>query len=79
MSQTHEEAALKKEFLRLFSYLQRIRKELSTIRAPSANEDQFLKMADQLDAIVESTEEATNTIMEAMEDLGDLIGKIRDQ
>jgi chemotaxis protein CheZ len=77
MSLTNEEAALKKEFLRLFSYLQRIRKELSTIRTPSATEDQFLKMADQLDAIVESTEEATNTIMEAMEDLGDLISKIR--
>jgi chemotaxis protein CheZ len=60
-------AVLKREFVRLFGHIQKIRQELAALGPSSASEDHFGGMADQLDAIVEATEEATNTIMGAME------------
>jgi chemotaxis protein CheZ len=60
---------LKKEFLRLFGHIQKIRKELAALGPQTGTEedDHFSSMSDQLDAIVQATEEATNTIMESME------------
>lgn len=58
---------LKREFVRLFGHIQKIRQELAALGPASAGEDHFGGMADQLDAIVEATEEATNAIMGAME------------
>ncbi|TAN48072.1 MAG: hypothetical protein EPN26_13045 [Rhodospirillales bacterium] len=58
---------LKREFVRLFGHIQRIRQELAALGPASADEDHFGGMADQLDAIVAATEEATNAIMGAME------------
>ena len=58
---------LKREFVRLFGHIQKIRQELAALGPSSASEDHFGGMADQLDAIVEATEEATNGIMGAME------------
>ena len=44
---------------------------------PTAD-NQFDSMADQLDAIVGATEEATNTIMEAMEKNDEMLAKLRE-
>ncbi len=76
-----EVARLRKELIGLFNLIQRIRKELAAIRKPGveADDDHFNQMSDQLDAIVETTEEATNTIMEQMEAIDDLVNKARQE
>ncbi|MFN3077307.1 MAG: hypothetical protein ABT940_10580 [Alphaproteobacteria bacterium] len=59
--------ALKAEISKLFEYLQRVKVEIASIKHPKYQIDQFGKVADQLAAIVESTEDATNSIMESAE------------
>ncbi len=76
MNETQDVKVLKRELLAMFGHIQRIRKELAAIRLPRPDEgDHFSTMADQLDAIVEATEEATDTIMTNMEEIGTLIGQ----
>lgn len=67
-------AQLKRELVGLFSHIQRIRYEIAAIRKPGADDgDNFSKMSDELDAIVASTEDATNTIMESVERIEELV------
>ena len=68
---------LKQEFDALWRYIQRVRQEIAAIDRPADEDHHFDSTADQLDAIVKATEEATNTIMEAMESNEDAIGKLR--
>lgn len=70
---------LKRELLGLFQHIQRIRKEIASIRKPGAPEDQdhFLQMADELDAIVQATEQATDTIIENVEQMDDVVNAVR--
>ena len=58
---------LNAELVSLFSYVTRLRQEIASINRGQGGTEQFKSMSDQLDAIVEATEEATNTIMESME------------
>lgn len=67
MTDTGDAGILKKELSGLFLYIQRVRQEIAAISRPADEEVGFESMGDQLDAIVTATEEATNTIMEAME------------
>ena len=69
---------LKKELVGLYQYMQRVRQEVAAISRPAEADHHFDHMGDQLDAIVRATEDATNTIMEAMESNDELIGKLRD-
>ncbi len=71
--------ALKKELVGLFHYIRRVRQEIAAIYRPADGDHQFDTMADQLDAIVGATEEATNTIMEAMENNDQLLAKLREE
>lgn len=59
--------ALRGEIAKLYDYLQKVKREISSIKHPRSQIDQFTKVADQLGAIVAATEDATNTIMEASE------------
>lgn len=69
---------LKRELVGMFGHIQRIRRELASIRTPGHEDaDHFAKMSDQLDAIVESTEEATNSIMSNAEEIEDMVGKVK--
>ncbi len=70
---------LKRELLGLFQHIQRIRQEIASIRKPGApeDEDHFLQMADELDAIVQATEKATDTIMENVEQMDDVVNLAR--
>ncbi len=63
----NEAEALKHELIGLFHYIRRVRQEIAAIYRPADDDNHFDSMADQLDAIVGATEEATDTIMEAME------------
>lgn len=68
---------LKRELLGLFDHIQRIRQEIAAIRKPGSADDRFASMSDQLDAIVENTESATNTIMENAESIDEIILAVR--
>ena len=72
-----EVAVLKKDLVDLFDHIQRIRREIASIRRPGADEDHFVQMSDELDAIVSATEEATNQIMENAEGIEDLVEQVK--
>ncbi len=67
---------LKRELVGLFGHMQKIRKELAALNPPGAP-DHFGGMSEQLDAIVDATENATNTIMESMESIDGLMTEAR--
>jgi chemotaxis protein CheZ len=67
---------LKRELVGLFGHLQKIRQELAALNTPGSP-DHFGSMSEQLDAIVGATEQATNTIMESMESVDNLMGEAR--
>ena len=77
MTAEEEAQNLKKELVGLFKYIQRVRQEIAAIHHPADDDNQFVSMAEQLDAIVEATEEATDTIMEAVESNADMIMALR--
>ena len=66
MDEKSEADLLKKEFFGLFKYIKQVREEIAAINRPADKSLHFDSMADQLDAIVQATEEATNTIMGCM-------------
>jgi chemotaxis protein CheZ len=67
------------EVVALFSSMQQFRRELASIRHPEQMEDRFETVSDQLDAIVLATEEATNSILGAVEEISDMIDNRRDE
>ncbi len=73
-----ETETLKKELLGLFQYIQRVRVEIAAIERDSDDTHHFESMSDQLDAIVQATEEATDTIMGCMEKNDEIVGKLRE-
>ena len=68
---------LNAELVSLFSYVTRLRQEIASINRGQGGTEQFKSMSDQLDAIVEATEEATNTIMESMEGNENAVTELR--
>lgn len=76
MSET-EVDVLKHELVGLFEHIQKIRREIAAIRRPGDSGDRFDQMSDELDAIVEHTEFATNAIMENVEAIGEAVEQAR--
>ena len=74
MTMSQEAARLKKELVLLFGHMNRVRRELATLEG---NDASFASMADTLDAIVENTETASNTILESMEAIEEMVGQLR--
>jgi chemotaxis protein CheZ len=70
-----EEDRLKRELLGLFGHMTRMRRELATLHGESSHN--FATMSDTLDAIVENTEAASNTILESMEEIEAELGSLR--
>ncbi|MGB0748285.1 MAG: protein phosphatase CheZ [Magnetospiraceae bacterium] len=70
---------LRRELFGLMKYIQRIRLEVAAINRSPEEDQKLERMTDQLDAIVEATEEATNTIMEKIEDNETLIQEVREK
>lgn len=81
MSSISEIEILHRELMALFQYIQRVREEVAAITQTTEEREQghFNTMSDQLDAIVQATEHATNNIMEAVELNADIVMKIRDK
>lgn len=77
----HEKAeleALRVEVSGLFNYVNRVREEIAAIHQPADAEHHLPSMGEQLDAIVESTEAATHSIIEAVEDSQLIIKQLQD-
>jgi chemotaxis protein CheZ len=58
---------LRAQIVKLIEYIERIKNELAAIKHPDATEDHFHRVGDQLKAIVQATEAATHSIMDAAE------------
>ena len=70
-----EEHRLKHDLLKMFGYMNGMRRELAHLEGEGVAN--FTSMADTLDAIVESTETAGNAILESMEAIESTNGKLR--
>lgn len=77
MANQGEDDLIKGEFINLYHYIQRVRQEIAAISDPIQQEHHFDSMAEQLDAIVDATEDATNTIMDKVEENGALLDQFR--
>jgi chemotaxis protein CheZ len=69
--------SLKRELLLLCQYILKLKQELAAISKPSSDGHRFDTMAEQLDAIVEATEGATETILGAVEEIGQMTERLR--
>ena len=73
-----DEAALRDiriEIARMVREIGRAKSELATLKHPMASEDRVQAAHLQLESIVSTTEEATNTIMSATDEIEDLIAR----
>jgi chemotaxis protein CheZ len=77
MTDDTELPALRRELTGLFQYIQRVRQEIAAIQRPAEEGHRFASMGEQLDAIVGATEEATNSIMAAMENVEQKLTALR--
>ncbi len=68
---------LQAEVLNLIQYIHRLRKEIAGIAQEKDDQTAFDGMADRLDAIVESTAQATDTILAGMEEINGLVEQLR--
>ncbi len=68
---------LQAEVINLIQYIQRLRKEIAGIAQEKDDQTAFDGMADRLDAIVESTAQATDSILAAMEEIDGLVEQLR--
>jgi len=75
--QESDNIILKRELDGLLRYLHKVRSEIATIGNPADEDHGFESMGDQLDAIVNATANATNTIMGAMEKNDDVTDALR--
>ncbi|MBL4691705.1 MAG: protein phosphatase CheZ [Magnetovibrio sp.] len=75
MTETSE--ALHHELAGLLTYINRVREEIATISRPADEEHHFDTMADQLDAVIKATDDASNTIMGCAENNDDIITELR--
>lgn len=73
----HEAERLRKELIGLFQYIQRVRKEIANISRPADEDYHFETMSEQLDAVVQATDEASNSIMSAVETNEEIVGRLR--
>jgi len=78
MPDSESEEKLRTELTTLFLHLQRLRSELAAIKHPSDSEMAFSRMGDQLSAVVEATEAATNDIMEATESNEEVVNALME-
>ncbi|WP_119678638.1 protein phosphatase CheZ [Indioceanicola profundi] len=53
--------------------------EMAQLRHPLAQDDKFLEASEQLNAVVRSTEQATNVIISAAEEIEEIVSEVRAQ
>jgi len=70
-----EERVLKTHLVEMFGHMSSMRREFAALQGDSKGS--FATMTDTLDAIVENTEAAGNTILESMEAIGASVAKLQ--
>jgi chemotaxis regulatin CheY-phosphate phosphatase CheZ len=70
---------LSEKIVELYAFMQRIKSELAAVKHPNSPIDHFTSVADQLSAIVDATENATNTIMEETESMAGIAGELKEK
>lgn len=73
------EDKLRSEVYNMFKYVERLKDEIAAITKEEADKTAFSGMAIQLAAIVDATEKATNTILEAAEKVEDVAAGLREE
>jgi chemotaxis protein CheZ len=63
----------------LAAYIHAAKADIAALRPDQVKDEVLLKASDELDAIVDATETATNTIMDAAEKLEGLMDKVEDE
>ena len=69
--------ALHHELTGLLKYITRVREEIATISRPADEEHHFNSMAEQLDAVIKATDDASNTIMACAEDNDEVLAELK--
>ena len=64
------------ELERLASIIDAAKQEISDLRPQDDGDDQFVHASDQLDAVIEATADATNTIMDSCEAIEGVMGDV---
>jgi chemotaxis protein CheZ len=59
--------------------IQATKVEMAALRHPLSSEDKFQEASEQLGAVVRATEDATNNIMAATEEIEDIVNEVRAQ
>ncbi|MBF0249555.1 MAG: protein phosphatase CheZ [Alphaproteobacteria bacterium] len=72
-----DSGALKSELQGLLQYINRVRQEIASISRPADDDHHFDTMADQLDAVIKATDDASNSIMEAAERNEEAVQQLR--
>lgn len=78
VSETMNVNLLEENLKALFTYVQRVRQEIATLNRAGDGEDKFATMGEQLDGIVESTMDATEIIMGAVENNANAVHELRE-
>jgi chemotaxis protein CheZ len=76
--QDNNDVVLKRELDGLLHYLNLVRSEIAAIGHPADEEHGFNRIGDRLNAIVNATADATNTIMESVEKNDIIADKLRE-
>ena len=74
-----EIAVLREHLVDLRNHIDDTKKEIASIRQPGQDDDRLTSAATELDAIVAETEKATNEILNASEEIGDLLDKLKER
>jgi chemotaxis protein CheZ len=78
MLSEQEVLSLNLELQALMQYIQRVRQEIASINRGADGDDYFESMGEQLDAIVQATEAATNLIMEMVEKNQEAVNTLKE-
>ena len=73
-----QNARLEAEIVNLLNYIRRFRDEIAQLAATEGDNTRFQSMSEQLDAIVQGTEQATHSILERIERVEGLTDEIRE-
>ncbi len=74
-----EMSVLREHLIDLRNHIDETKKEIASIRQPGEEDDRLTSAATELDAIVAVTEQATNQILNASEEISELLDKMKER
>lgn len=74
-----EISVLKEQLADMHSHIQETKREIASIRQPGEEDDRLARAAMELGAIIDATEQATHTILNATEEIEELVDKLKER